>query len=105
MVAIMMIRCPKHGSAGVCLFSRDLLNMQADGAFPEILTIEVKDSPHKEAFFRFNLSPREATRYNISGASVPFDIASCEIMEQLESMCQFCFDEQRPGGEGRSTVG
>lgn len=99
----MLVECPIHGSAGVCIFSRDLLEAQDDGSLPEILTIEVKDSPHEEAFFRFNLSPKEAAKYKIMSSTIPFDIASCEIMEELESMCGFCFDERRRTGEPRET--
>jgi hypothetical protein len=90
-----MLDCPIHGFAPTCIFSRALLELQADCTLPEIVVVEVKDSSEEEAFFRFNVTPAEAAKLPIVDGRIPFDFNASQIMDALPTMCGFCFGERR----------
>lgn len=91
----MLIQCSSHGFAGVCIYSPAVLERRADGTVPDIVTIELKDSTDEEAFFRINITPEEAALLPVVEGRIPFDLASCEVMQRLPQMCGFCFDKRR----------
>jgi hypothetical protein len=98
----MLIRCPIHGLAGVCFVSPALLDLQPDGSLSPIITVDVKDNPNEEAFFRFNVSPQEIASYAITDNTVPFDLHALDIMDQMRQMCGFCFEERRDALEAQA---
>jgi hypothetical protein len=91
----MLTICTIHGPAGVCFYSEDLLNLQPDGALPDVITVELKDRDDDVAFFRVNLSPREANKLPIENNSLPFDENSLAMLRRFSQMCGFCFVEKR----------
>lgn len=101
----MIMECAIHGSVGICMYSADLLELQPDGMLPEITTVEVKDEPDEIAFFRLNMSPKEAEKYPIVNNSIPFDELACTIIRGLSQMCGFCFDERRKALERQQQGG
>ncbi|WP_020474758.1 hypothetical protein [Zavarzinella formosa] len=90
-----MMQCAIHGFAGVCAYSPALLEQREDGAVPDIVIIELKDSADEEAFFRLNVTPEEAAELSAVDRRIPFDFESCKIMDRLPVMCGFCFRERR----------
>ena len=101
----MLVKCPIHGPSGVCIFSQQLLTVQEDGTLPNIITVEVKDSPDDIAFFRFNISPQEMEKYSVVNGSIPFDLKAFEIMRDFSQMCGCCFEEQRKALERQQPGG
>jgi hypothetical protein len=96
-----MMHCPVHGFSGVCIYSPALLQMRADGTFPEVVIIEIKDRPEEEAFFRINVTPEEAAELPVVDGRIPFDLDSAEIMDRLIESCSRCLsDRRRELGEG-----
>jgi hypothetical protein len=91
----MMMNCPIHGFAGVCICSPALLELRADGTLPDVVTVEVKDAAEEEAFFRFNVSQEEAAKLPVVDGRIPFDLDAADIIDGLPSMCGFCFGERR----------
>lgn len=96
-----MLNCPIHGFAPTCSYSPALLDLQEGGTLPEIVVVEVKDSPQEEAFFRFNISPNEAKELPIVNGCIPFDLDAADILDRLPVMCGFCFGERRKALEAR----
>lgn len=90
-----MMDCPIHGFAGTCVYSPALLERRSDGTIPDIVTIELKDTPEEEAFFRINVTPEEAAALPVIDGRIPFDLDSCEVMDRLPAMCGFCLGERR----------
>ena len=97
-----MLKCPTHGVAPKFIFSQDLLELQADGTLPVVIIVEVKDTPEEEAFFRFNVSPKEAAKYPIVNNTIPFDENAADIMDGLQEMCGQCFSVRRKALAARS---
>lgn len=90
-----MMDCPVHGFSGTCIHSPALLVPRADGAVPDTVTVEVKDTAEEEAFFRFNVTPEEAASLPSVDGRIPFDFEATEIMDRLSHGCGRCFGDRR----------
>ena len=90
-----MMNCPIHGFAGICIYSPAILQLRADGALPDIMIIEIKNTAEEEAFFRINVTPEEAAKLPVVDGRIPFDLAAADLLDRLSEMCGFCLDERR----------
>lgn len=91
-----MVICTTHGPAPVCLYSRDLLEVQSDGGLPDIIRVEVEGGT-----FEFLVSPAVAEAHSITTNLIPLDVAACKIISGLQNMCMGCFAERRKALESQ----
>ena len=96
-----MMDCPVHGFAGTCIYSPALLQPRADGNLPEVVVIEIKDTPQEEAFFRINVTPEEAAALPVVDGRIPFDLDAAELMDRLSESCSRCLSDRRRELGGR----
>ncbi|MBY0458417.1 MAG: hypothetical protein K2V38_13840 [Gemmataceae bacterium] len=59
------------------------------------MTIEIKDTAEKEAFFRINITPEEAARLPVVDGRIPFDLEAADIIDSLPDGCTLCLEERR----------
>ncbi len=90
-----MMNCPVHGFAGVCSYSPALLQPRADGTLPDIVIIELKDTPEEIAFFRINITPEEAATLPVVDGRIPFDLDAADILDRLSESCCRCLADRR----------
>ncbi len=90
-----VIECSHHGMTGVYIYSDALLRLREDGSCPDLVTVEIKDAPEHEAFFRFNVTEEESKSLPIREGRMPFDMEAFDVMERLTEGCGRCFEEKR----------
>ena len=100
-----MMNCPVHGFAGVCCYSPALFQPRADGTLPDIVIIEIKDTPEEIAFFRISVTPEEAAALLVVAGRISFDLDAAELLDRLSEACCRCVVERRQAltGETRSS--